>query len=107
MKSAFSTDNQANNGLIAVNKSDSTFAVIGATTVVSITVPSGARFVEFSFDGDFWADVNNASLAVPTATDTTAKTYEFNPTGWLLDHETTTVNIIAAAARVGTVAFYK
>jgi len=107
MKSAFSADNQANNGLIAVSKSDSTFAVIGATTVTSITKPASARFVAFAMSGNFWADVNNGSLAVPSATDTTAKTYEFNPQGWMLDDSVTSINIIASAAISGTVSFYK
>lgn len=78
--------------------------VLAANTAESHTVPTGAKFVLFGSDGDFYARPN-ATAAVPSADVTDGSGSEINPVAWDLTG-VTTISLIAAAARVVTLAFY-
>lgn len=79
--------------------------VLAATTNEAHTVPTGAQFVIFSSDGDFFARPN-ATAAVPGADVTDGTGSELNPTIWHLGG-VTTINLIASSARTITMSFYK
>ncbi len=79
--------------------------VLAANTGEFHTVPTGAAYVIFSADGDFFARPNSGA-AVP-ATDVTAGTgSELNPVIWALNG-VTSISLIASAPRIVTLTFYK
>jgi len=79
--------------------------VLGAASSETHTVPTGARFVLFSADCNFYAKVG-ASAAVPAADVTDGTGSEQNPAAWLLPVGTTQITLIAATACKITMAFY-
>lgn len=78
--------------------------VLAATTNESHTIPSGAKWVVFSADGDFYALVGGTA-AIPGADVTDGTASQLNPTVWYLEGETA-IGLIASATRVVTMAFY-
>jgi len=82
--------------------------VLAANTLYRHPVPAGARFVHFSFDGDFLARAGGVtdSIAVPTATATTGLAGELNPAARRLLGGATHILLISETARKGSLAFY-
>lgn len=78
--------------------------VLAASVNEAHTVPTGANFVIFSADGDFYARPNSAA-AVPGADVTDGTGSELNPVIWSLEG-VTSINLIADAARKVTLSFY-
>jgi hypothetical protein len=78
--------------------------VLAANTAASHTVPTGAKFVIFSSDGDFYARPN-ADPAVPAQAVADGSAGELNPTIWDLNG-VTTIRLVAAATRIVTLTFY-
>lgn len=77
---------------------------LAATTNETHTVPTGADYVIFSADGDFYAKPNGAAAVPSDVTDGTAS--ELNPLCWDLTG-VVTIGLIASAARKVTLSFYK
>jgi hypothetical protein len=68
------------------------------------SVPVGADYVLFSTDGDFYAKPNAAAAVPGDVSDGTAS--QLNPKQWSLEN-TTSIGLIAPAARKVTLSFYK
>lgn len=82
--------------------------VLGVATNEDHTVPSGVRWVIFSANGDFYAKAGGTA-AVPAADVTDGSGSQLNPSAWELprDGSVATIGLIAPAATVVTMAFYK
>jgi hypothetical protein len=68
------------------------------------TVPSGANFVLFSADGDFYAKPNT-SATVPAGNVTDGSASELNPSVWSVS-TVTGIGVIADSSRKVTLTFY-
>jgi hypothetical protein len=77
---------------------------LAANTNETHTVPAGAEMVLFSADGDFYAKPNGAAAVPGDVTDGTAS--QLNPKQWSLE-STTSIGLIASAARRVTLSFFK
>jgi hypothetical protein len=82
--------------------------VLGIATRESYTLPSGAKFVIFSANGDFYAkpDDGASNVAVPGADVTDGTAGELNPLVWNVEGATS-IGLIAPAACIVTMAVYK
>lgn len=78
--------------------------VLAANTAEAHTVPTDARFVVFSSDGDFYVRYNGTA-AIPGADVTDGTSAEINPTVRNLSG-VTSISLIASATRVVSMAFY-
>lgn len=79
---------------------------LAANTNETHTCPTGATHVTFSADGDFYAKPGGAAAVPGDVTDGSGS--ECNPAGWELEAEAiTSIGLIATAARVVTMCFYK
>ncbi len=92
------------NGIPAASKWIDT-RVLAANTAEAHTVPSGAKYVAFAADGDFYANFDQASIAVPTGDVTDGSGGEFNPSARYIG-DIATIRLIAAAACTVTMSFY-
>lgn len=77
---------------------------LAASTAESQTVPTGARFVIFSANCNFYANPVATATVPGDVTDGTAS--ELNPAAWYLTG-ITTISVIAPSTCVITMAFYK
>ena len=77
---------------------------LGVATNEAHTIPTGANYVVFSANADFYARPD-ATAAVPGADVTDGSGSEMNPSSWALQGNTT-INLIAPAACVVTMSFY-
>ena len=85
--------------------------VLAATTPETYTVPSGARFLVFSSNADFYVR-KNAAGAVPGSEVSDGSGSELNPAGYAVydgdgTQVITTLGFESAAACVVTIAAYK
>jgi hypothetical protein len=78
--------------------------VLATDTAETVTVPAGAAYAFFSFDGDFWRRVGGTA-AVPTTEVVDGTGVELNPTWSALDG-VTSFSIVAGAARKGSITWY-
>jgi Na+-transporting methylmalonyl-CoA/oxaloacetate decarboxylase beta subunit len=83
--------------------------VLAANTNESITPPTGAKYVIFSGNVDFFVKAGGTA-AVPAADVTDNSGSELNPAGyWLIGADgaaVTSIGIISASAGIVTAAFY-
>lgn len=79
---------------------------LAASTAESITVPSGARFALFSATGDFYANYTTTATVPGDTAITDATASELNPAMRFISG-VTTISVIATAAAVLTVAFWR
>ena len=78
--------------------------VLAANTAETIAIPTGAKYVLFSADGDFYVRSNDTAT-IPAADVADGTAAILNPT--LRSLETvTSLSVIASAARIVTAAFY-
>lgn len=82
--------------------------VLAANTSKLVPVPAGARYVAYSFDGDFWAKAGTSTItaAIPGATTTDGTGAVLNPTQRRIPDGITHLALIASAARLGTLSFW-
>lgn len=89
--------------------------VLAADTIQRITIPSGAAFVVFSFDGDFRAKIGvvGTDLTLPSASTSNGSGSELNPAARrvpavLGDGSTVPTHIVlrSASAQTGSLSFY-
>lgn len=80
--------------------------VLVANTSQTQAVPTGANWVIFSANCNFYAKTG-ASAAVPGATTTTGAAAMQNPSGWnLANLGITQITVVAASACIVTLSFY-
>jgi hypothetical protein len=79
-------------------------AFMSAGTAEVQAVPSGALFVVFSSDGDFYAKPNTLP-SVPVADVTNGGAAEINPTVWSLS-SITGIGLVASTTRIVTLSYY-
>lgn len=107
---ALARDFGGNNTMIRPAPAHVDVRVLAASTNESHTPPTGADLVVFSSDGTFYARPN-ATAAVPGADVTDGTGSEMNPVAWELRTKegtaVTAINLIAPAARIVTMSFYK
>lgn len=80
-------------------------SVLAANVAEIQSVPSGAAFVLFSADGDFYA-LPNSGAAVPAADVTNGSASELNPAAWFMHSGITGIGLIAELTRKVTLSFY-
>ena len=91
--------------------------VLAADTLARVAIPAGARFVVFSFDGDFRSKpgVVTTTLALPAATTSDGSGSELNPAARRIpetikvgaaDVAPTHLCLRAASACAGSLSFY-
>lgn len=80
--------------------------VLAANTNETVTVPTGAAFVVFSANVDFYASYDGDDAAVPSGDVTDGSSNEMNPTVRYIAG-ITEIDIIAAEAGIVTMAFFK
>lgn len=81
--------------------------VLAASTAEQHTVPANARIVVFSANGDFYAKYgSNPTAAVPAADVTDGSGSELNPTVRLVEAGSK-ISLIAPAATVVTLSFFR
>ena len=79
--------------------------VLAADVAESYTVPSGARYLVFSAQADFWVNPGG-SAAVPTTEVTDGSAAECNPVGWEVEAESS-ISFISEVANKISIAIYK
>ena len=79
--------------------------VLVADTNETHTIPTGANWVFFSTDGDFYAKPGGTA-AIPAADVTDGTASSLNPVAWFLDNETSIGLISATTGRVVVMSFY-
>ncbi len=79
--------------------------VLGVATAETLTIPTGANYVIFSSEGDFYVRVN-AAATVPAGDVTDGSAAELNPPAYGLNG-VTSLSVISKAANIVTAAFYK
>lgn len=79
--------------------------VLAAGVSEAHTIPSGAKWVLFSSDCNFYAKPG-ATAAVPAADVTDGTASEQNPAAWFIEPGTTQIALIAATTCTVTLAFY-
>lgn len=77
---------------------------LAASTAESFTIPSGALYVVFSSEADFWCR-RDATASVPTGDVTDGTSAELNPTGYEI-FGITSISVISETAQIITAAFY-
>jgi hypothetical protein len=80
--------------------------VLVANTSQTQAVPTGATWVVFSSNCNFYA-LPGASAAVPGATTTNGSAAMQNPAAWNLANTTTQLTLVAASACIVTLSFYQ
>ena len=91
-----------------IEQSDTIYAsVLAANTAEHVSIPSGANFVLFSADGDFYAKLKSAEedIAVPTTEIADGSSPILNPM-MLVCKGHTKINLVAGAATTITMSFY-
>jgi hypothetical protein len=83
--------------------------VLAAATVETFQSPTGARYVLFAADGDFYCKIAVASTAaaVPASDVTDGTASELNPVLRLLPSDQAYVSVIAGATRTITISYFK
>lgn len=82
--------------------------ILAADTLVRVAIPTGARIVSFSFDGDFRAraGIVTDSFTLPAATTSNGSGSELNPAARTIPAGATHIILRAAAAQKGSLSFY-
>lgn len=100
--------NPAPSGMVSAIRIAPTYVdarVLAANVAETHTVPTGAGWVLFAANCNFYAKTG-ASAAVPAADVTDGSASELNPAAWQLPGGTTQITLIAPTACVVTMAFY-
>jgi len=106
MKNLILVPNKGQNTFVRPSPDYVNAAVLAANVSELQAVPSGAFFVLFSSDGDFYAQPNSGA-SVPAADITNGSSSELNPSAWYLGTGVTGIGVIAELTRKVTFSYYQ